>query len=44
MFVVRSRNMFHIGQNTKRRGLGMYGVTLDYKVCAKLYTALKMLV
>ena len=41
MFVVRSRNA---GQNTKRTRLGMYGVTLDYKVCAKLYTTLKMLV
>ena len=44
LLVVCFQNMFHAGQTTKRKGLGMYGVALDYKVQAKLYTILKMLV
>ena len=32
MFVVRFRNMFHAGQNTKCTGPGMYGVTLYCKI------------
>ena len=44
MFVVGFQNMFHAGQNTKWKGLGMYGVALYYEVHAKLYTMLKLLV
>ena len=43
MFVVHLQNMFHAGQNTRCTGLGMYGVTSDYKVHAKMYTILKRL-